>query len=231
MGLAAGGKETPRVRPPDRQPRPQWAAWGTALTATRSAPILSDSSQMKKPNPHIRSRTGRLGIAVDHFPSPDAPGAGRLLSAPASARIATRLAGPRVGAFWKPGDPALISSPGQPDSAHGRPALVDRQNPVLTTGPVWLSGDETRQAVKQHGEDRLTGGGQSWPCGHPNDREALSASRAELRRASDPGDDAAMTVRRSQDLPGVNVRWTFKFGLGSGKAEHGPLTVPGKRQT
>jgi hypothetical protein len=43
-----------------------------------------------------------------------APGAGRLLSAPASARIATRLAGPRVGAFWKPGDPALISSPGQP---------------------------------------------------------------------------------------------------------------------
>ena len=26
--------------------------------------------------------------------------------------IATRLAGPRVGAFWKPGDPALISLPG-----------------------------------------------------------------------------------------------------------------------
>src|SRR5580704_2932983 len=73
LGLAAGGKETPTVRPPDRQPRPQWAAWGAALTATRSAPILSDSSQMKKPNPHIRGRTGRLGIAVDHFPSPDAP--------------------------------------------------------------------------------------------------------------------------------------------------------------
>ena len=31
---------------------------------------------------------------------------------PARARIATRLAGPRVGAFWKPGDPALISLPG-----------------------------------------------------------------------------------------------------------------------
>ena len=31
---------------------------------------------------------------------------------PARARIATRLAGPRVGAFWKPGDPALISFPG-----------------------------------------------------------------------------------------------------------------------
>jgi hypothetical protein len=30
---------------------------------------------------------------------------------PAKARIATRLAGPRVGAFWKPGDPALISLP------------------------------------------------------------------------------------------------------------------------
>jgi hypothetical protein len=31
---------------------------------------------------------------------------------PARDRIATRLAGPRVGAFWKPGDPALISLPG-----------------------------------------------------------------------------------------------------------------------
>ena len=31
---------------------------------------------------------------------------------PARGRIATRLAGPRVGAFWKPGDPALISFPG-----------------------------------------------------------------------------------------------------------------------
>jgi hypothetical protein len=27
-------------------------------------------------------------------------------------RIATRPAKPRVGAFWKPGDPALISWPG-----------------------------------------------------------------------------------------------------------------------
>ena len=31
---------------------------------------------------------------------------------PARARIATRLAGLRVGAFWKPGDPTLISLPG-----------------------------------------------------------------------------------------------------------------------
>jgi hypothetical protein len=31
---------------------------------------------------------------------------------PAGARIATRRAGLRVGAFWKPGDPALISLPG-----------------------------------------------------------------------------------------------------------------------
>jgi hypothetical protein len=40
LGLAAGGKETPTVRPPDRQPRPQWAARGTVLTATRSAHII-----------------------------------------------------------------------------------------------------------------------------------------------------------------------------------------------
>jgi hypothetical protein len=31
---------------------------------------------------------------------------------PARARIASTLARPRVGAFWKPGDPALISLPG-----------------------------------------------------------------------------------------------------------------------
>jgi hypothetical protein len=31
---------------------------------------------------------------------------------PAGARIATRLAEPRVGAFWKPSDPTLISMPG-----------------------------------------------------------------------------------------------------------------------
>ena len=31
---------------------------------------------------------------------------------PIRARIATRLAGPRVGAFWRPGDPAWISLPG-----------------------------------------------------------------------------------------------------------------------
>ena len=30
---------------------------------------------------------------------------------PARAEIATRLAGSRVGAFWKPGDPAFISLP------------------------------------------------------------------------------------------------------------------------
>src|SRR4051812_10007241 len=30
----------------------------------------------------------------------------------AGGRIAARLAGPRVGAFWKPGDPALISFSG-----------------------------------------------------------------------------------------------------------------------
>ena len=39
-----------------------------------------------------------------------------------------RLARSRVGAFWEPSDPALISLPGQPGSAHGKPALVDRQN-------------------------------------------------------------------------------------------------------
>jgi hypothetical protein len=35
-----------------------------------------------------------------------------LLGRAPRARIATRLAGPRIGAFWKPGDPALISFPG-----------------------------------------------------------------------------------------------------------------------
>ena len=50
---------------------------------------------------------------------------------PARARIATRLAGPRVGAFWKPGDPALISLPGPAWLGNGKPARVERQNLVL----------------------------------------------------------------------------------------------------
>jgi hypothetical protein len=45
-----------------------------------------------------------------------------------------------VGAFWKPGDVALRSLPGQPGSAHGKPVLVDRQNPVLATGPICRHG-------------------------------------------------------------------------------------------
>jgi hypothetical protein len=46
---------------------------------------------------------------------------------PARARIATRLAGLRVGALWKPGDPTLISLPGPAWIGAGKPALVDRQ--------------------------------------------------------------------------------------------------------
>jgi hypothetical protein len=40
LGLAAGGKETPTVRLPDGQPRSQWAARGTVLTATRITHII-----------------------------------------------------------------------------------------------------------------------------------------------------------------------------------------------
>jgi hypothetical protein len=46
------------------------------------------------------------------------------------------------------------------------------------------------------------GGGQPWPCRHPNDREALRASRAELRRASDPGDDAEARPHRADKYRG-----------------------------
>src|SRR6516225_10314497 len=36
-----------------------------------------------------------------------------------------------------PDDPALISPPeSKPGTAHGKPALIDRQNPVLASGPI-----------------------------------------------------------------------------------------------
>jgi hypothetical protein len=44
----------------------------------------------------------------------------------------------------------------------------------------------------------------------------------------------ARMPRRSQQsraFSGLDVRWIFKFGSGSTKAEHGPLIVPGKRKT
>ena len=115
LGLAAGGKEPPTVCPPDRQPRPQWAARGSVLTATRSAHIIRQFPD-EEAEPSYQKPNWPAGCCRRPLPLPRrataAPGAGRLLSAPARARIVTRLAGPRVGAFWKPGDPALISLPG-----------------------------------------------------------------------------------------------------------------------
>jgi hypothetical protein len=62
----------------------------------------------------------------------------------------TRLAGPRVGVFWKPADPALISvpRPAQPGSAHGKPALVDRQNPVLLPVSFVVGSHPSRPATR-----------------------------------------------------------------------------------
>jgi hypothetical protein len=39
-----------------------------------------------------------------------------------------------VGAFWRLGDPAWISLSGQPDSAHGKSAVIGRQNPAVAPG-------------------------------------------------------------------------------------------------
>ena len=36
---------------------------------------------------------------------------------------------------------------------------------------------------------------------------------------------------RSLDLSGLSIGESLKFGSGLSKAEHGPLIVPGKRQT
>ena len=59
---------------------------------------------------HARRRSGGAAPSEDRGSSTDLPLEGE--HRPARAEIATRLAGPRVGAFWKPGDPALISLPG-----------------------------------------------------------------------------------------------------------------------
>ena len=120
VGLGAGGGwkgDASTVRPPDRQPRPQCAARGTVLTATRSAHIIRQFPD-EEAQPSYQKPNWPAGSCRRPLPLPRrataAPGAGRLLSAPARARIATRLAGPRFRACWKPGDPALISLPGKP---------------------------------------------------------------------------------------------------------------------
>src|SRR5580704_8695207 len=61
-------------------------------------------------------------------------------SRPVRARIAARLARPCVGAYWRPGDPAWITLPGQPGSAKGKPALVDRQNRRWLPGRFVVTG-------------------------------------------------------------------------------------------
>jgi len=55
-----------------------------------------------------------------------------------SSRIATRLAGPRVGAFWKPVDPALISLPG-PACARWAAGELGQNYSGGNTGPLGLS--------------------------------------------------------------------------------------------
>jgi hypothetical protein len=76
------------------------------------------------------------------------------------ARIETRLAGPRVGAFWRPGDLALISNcQGQPGSARGKPARVDRQSSIRL--PDGLSSPDPRAVSKCTG--RRLGNGKSRP--------------------------------------------------------------------
>jgi hypothetical protein len=64
----------------------------------------------------LRAELDRVGPAQADvprlLPSGCRPRTLLLRSCLARARIATRLAGPRVGAFWKPSNPALISPPG-----------------------------------------------------------------------------------------------------------------------
>ena len=61
-------------------------------------------------------------------------------SRPVRARIAARLARPCVGAFWRPVTRRGYHCRGQPGSAKGKPALVDRQNRRWLPGRFVVAG-------------------------------------------------------------------------------------------
>jgi hypothetical protein len=61
-------------------------------------------------------------------------------SRPVRARIAARLARPCVAAFWRPVTRRGYHCRGQPGSAKGKPALVDRQNRRWLPGRFVVAG-------------------------------------------------------------------------------------------
>src|ERR1700730_9162972 len=64
-------------------------------------------------------------------------------------------------------------------------------------------------------------------------RRAARLCRAEFQYRSEADVVATVPGRsgRSQDLSGLSIGKSLKFGSGLSKTEHGPLIVPGKRQT
>jgi hypothetical protein len=65
-----------------------------------------------------------------------------------------------------------------------------------------------------------------------NWRQYLWRAIFQYRNAADGvGENAALVPTKSEPSPGLIVRWIFRIRIGSSKAEHGPLIVPGKRQT
>ena len=64
-------------------------------------------------------------------------------------------------------------------------------------------------------------------------RRAARLCRAEFQYRSEADVVATVPGRsgRNQDLSGLSLGKSLKFGSGLSKAEHGPLIVPGKRQT
>jgi hypothetical protein len=64
-----------------------------------------------------------------------------------------------------------------------------------------------------------------------NRRQYLCRPIFQYRSAADVGGENASWSQRSRAFSELNVWWIVEFGSGSTKAEHGPLIVPGKRQT
>jgi hypothetical protein len=78
--------------------------------------------------------------------------------------------------------------------------------------------------------DRVGRDAQAFPF-RANPRQYLCRAMFQYRSAADVGGENAMLVTTKSAFAGLNVRQIFEFGSGSSKAEHGPLIVPGKRQT
>ena len=130
------------------------------------------------------------------------------------------------------------------EPAKNQKRLLDRKSPIQvrirlppaesqSLGRIRVRGSRTpafRAGVRGWFGDAVGRDAQGFSI-RANLRQYLCRAIFQYRSAADVGGENAMLVTTKSAFAGLNVRQIFEFGSGSSKAEHGPLIVPGKRQT